>query len=267
MCGTPHVRILNVGRTADQPTEFQLSSYYTFKANVEIRCAKIWTQNMSWIIANTSMNDFEALANGTIASSGFNDWTPSKQHEGFANVVHTLIFYFTVVQQEDNVTKTAYDRGFILMRLPPLVAIISGETEITKGDTQMIVLNGSESFDPHVGPGHQELLMFHWLCRRAGEEFPSEHPLEIKVVSRPLNPPKPSRGGCFGTGVGRLDSNEPLFVLNASVLESSNATYVFKLIVTKDVRSASDEKLVEVVKGNPPEVSLKSVCYHCIIII
>ena len=40
-----------------------------------------------------------------------------------------------------------------------------------------------------------------------------------------------------------------------------------QLNVTKDVRSVSDEKLVEVVEGNPPEVSFKSVCYHCIIII
>ena len=32
----------------------------------------------------------------------------------------------------------------------------------------------------------------------------------------------------FGTDVGRLDSNEPVVVLNASVLERSNATKRYK---------------------------------------
>lgn len=131
----------------------------------------------------------------------------------------------------------------------------------------MIVFNGSEFFDFYVGLGYQELFMFYWLCRRVGEEFLFEYLFEIKVVFRFLNFFKLLCGGCFGIGVGRLDFNELLFVLNVLVLESLNVIYVFKFIVIKDVRFVSDEKLVEVVKGNFFEVLLKLVCYYCIIII
>lgn len=259
LCDTPRVRITNVGRNANQPTEVQLTSYYTFTANIELRCATIWTQNMSWIIANTSLNDFEAISNGTVVSAKTNDWTPTVHHAAFANVVHTLYFSFTVVQQEGKVTKTAYDKGYLIIRLPPLEAKISGETEITRGNKQIFILNGSESYDPHVGHGDLDTLTFYWLCKRLDEEFPTENPLAIQVVQITLSHSKASRGGCFGTGIGRLKSTEPVIMLNASVMENSTASYVFKLIVTKDVRSASDEKIVHVVEGSPPEVSLKLV--------
>ena len=76
------------------------------------------------------------------------------------------------------------------------------------------------------------------------------------MVSAPLNG-SGLNGGCFGTGVGRLESTEPVVVLNASVMKNTTASYVFQLIVTKDARTSSDRKTVHVVEGSPPEVSLK----------
>ena len=256
MCDAPRVRITNVGRTVDQAAVVQLSSYYTFQTNIEVRCAQIYTQNMSWILASPSLNDSEAILNGTIASANTSEWTLSDHHLPFAHDLHALYFVFTLVQGDNNKRENVYDKGYITIQPLPLVAIISGETEITRGNKQNIVLNGSESYDPHVGPGDLETLTFYWLCKESSEEFPTENPLEIQVVSVPLNG-SGLDGGCFGTGIGRLESTQPVVALNASVMENTTASYAFHLIVTKDARTSSDRKTVHVVEGSPPEVSLK----------
>ena len=247
-----------MGRTIDQPTVVQLSSYYTFEANIELRCAQIWAQNMSWVLADSSLNDSDAILNGTVVSTQTNEWTLADQHLAFAHVLHALYFPLTVIQG-NNVTESAYDKGYIIIRPLPLVAIISGETEITRGSNQNIILNGSESYDPHVGLGVLEGLTFYWLCKGSDEEFPTENPLEIQVAPFSFNGSEALSGGCFGTGVGRLESTEPVVVLNASAMQNSSASYVFQLIVAKDARTALDMKTVHVVEGNPPEVSLKLV--------
>ena len=256
MCDIPRVRITNVGRTVDQPAVVQLSSYYTFKTNIEVRCAQIWAQNTFWILADPLLNDPEAIMNGTIVSANTNEWTLSDHHLPFAHDLQALYFIFTIAQGGSNKTEEVYDKGYIKIEPLPLVAIISGETEITRGNKQNVILNGSKSYDPHVGRGALETLTFYWLCKKSNEQFPTENLLEIQVVSVPLHA-SGSDGGCFGTGIGRLESTEPVVVLNASVMENTNASYIFQLIVTKDARTSSDIKTVHVVEGSPPEVSLK----------
>ena len=256
MCDIPRVRITNAGRISHQPAVVQLGSYYTFETNIEVRCAQIWTQNMSWILADPSLNHSEAILNGTLVSANTNEWTLSDHHLPFAHDLYALYFLFTIVQGDSNKTENVYDKGYVIIQPLPLVAIISGETEITRGKRQNIILNGSESYDPHVGPGAIETLKFYWLCKKSNEEFPTENPFEILVVSVSLNG-SGSDGGCFGTGIGRLESTEPVVVLNASVMENTTASYFFQLIVAKDARTSSGRKTVHVVEGSPPEVSLK----------
>jgi len=233
-----------------------MSSYYAFETNIEVRCAQIWTQNMSWILASPLLNYSEAILNGTIVLTNSSKWTVSDRHLPFAHDLHALYFVFTIVQGDNNKTESVYDKGYITIEPSPLIAIISGETEITRGNKQNIILNGSKSYDPHVGPGALETLTFFWLCKKSNEEFPTENPLEIQVASVPLNG-SGSDGGCFGTGIGRLEPTEPVVALNASVMENTTASYVFQLIVAKDARTSSDIKTVHVVEGSPPEVSLR----------
>ncbi|XP_022808988.1 polycystic kidney disease protein 1-like 2 [Stylophora pistillata] len=170
-------------------------------------------------------------------------------------MVHALFFSLTIVQGSNNLTHSVFDKGYIIIRPSPLVATISGETEITRGNKQIITLNGSESYDPHLGHGALETLKFLWLCKRSDEEFPNGNSNDIQIAPIFLNDSGESHGGCFGTGVGRLEFTGPIITLNASAMNNRSASYVFKLIVTKDARWSSDSKKVHVIEGSPPEVS------------
>lgn len=233
-----------------------LSSLYTFKAEIELRCGRINSKNVSWIIADPSWNDSHAIKNGTVLWSNASDWSLTENHIALAHVLHALYLSVIVIQRE-NQTEKVFDRGYFKIRLSPLVAVIAGETEITRGNKQSFILNGSESYDPHAGPGKLDTLKFHWLCRKSHEVFPTENLLEIKIVPIPLNSTKGTSGGCFGTGIGKLETTESVVVLNASVMDSLSTSYVFKLVITKDARSSSDAKTVHVVEGDPPQVSMK----------
>ncbi|XP_020623484.1 fibrillin-2-like [Orbicella faveolata] len=105
LCDIPRVRITNVGRTVDQPAVVQLSSYYTFETNIEVRCAQIWAQNAFWILADPLLNDPEAILNGTIVSANTNEWTLSDHHLPFAHDLHALYFIFTIAQGDSNKTE------------------------------------------------------------------------------------------------------------------------------------------------------------------
>lgn len=238
------------------PTVVDLRSFCTFRGTVELRCAQVKTKNVSWIVADPSLNDSEAIKKGKVVWTKSNEWSLAEDHVPLAHALHAL-YLAVVVVQGGNQTEKIFDKGYIKILLSPLVAIISGETEITRGNKQIIILNGSQSHDPHVGPGKVDSLAFHWLCRKLHEVFPKENPLEIQNVSIPLDSTNVTGGGCFGTGIGRLESSQPVVVLNASTMDNKTASYVFKLVVTKDVRSSTDTKTVHVVEGDPPEVSMK----------
>ena len=238
------------------PTVVYLRSFYTFRATVELRCAQVKAKNISWIVADPSLNDSEAIKKGKVVWTKSNEWSLAEDHVSLGHALHAL-YLSVVVVQSGNQTEKIYDKGYIKILLSPLVGIISGETEITRGNKQIITLNGSQSYDPHVGPGKVDSLAFHWLCRKLHEVFPKENPLEIQNVSIPLDSTNVTGGGCFGTGIGRLESTEPVVVLNASIMGNITTSYVFKLVVTKDVRSSTDTKTVHVVEGDPPEVSMK----------
>ncbi|PFX12506.1 location of vulva defective 1-like [Stylophora pistillata] len=210
---------------------------------------------MSWILADPTLNNSDAILNGTVVSAEKDKWTLTDHHLQYAHMVHALFLSLTILQGSDNLTYSVFDKGYIIIRPSPLVARISGETEITRGNKQIITLNGSQSYDPHVGHGARETLKFFWLCKRSDEILPNENPNDIQIAPILLNHSGESQGGCFGTGIGRLEFKEPIITLNASVIDNTSETYVFKLIVTKDARWSSDSKKVHVIEGSPPEVS------------
>lgn len=255
MCDTPEVQIINVGRSIDSPSVVPLWSSYTFKAKIELRCGLIKTKNLTWILASPSLNSSEGVKSGVVVSKESDEWSVDESHIYLAHALNTLYLSVHVVQGKNQTEEIVYDKGYVKIILLPLVAVILGETEITRGNTQHFILNASTSYDPHECPGNFQSLRFHWLCRKSHEVFPTEIVANLPIIS--LNGSTAASGGCFNSGIGRLETTEPVVVLNVSSLADSTGSYVFKIVLSKDARTASDTKTVHVVEGDPPEVSMK----------
>ena len=125
------------------------------------------------------------------------------------------------------------DFGFLEVVLPEIVAKILGVNKAVKG-TGKIVLDASHSYDPYEMNIKDQGLVFTWLCRREEEDFSYIQSLSIdqsygrdKVL-----------GGCFGYGVGKLNTTEPTIEIDINGM-ISQSSYVFKVIVQKGNRSSS----------------------------
>ena len=125
------------------------------------------------------------------------------------------------------------DFGFLEVVLPDIVAKIRGENIAVKG-TGKIILDASDSYDPYEKNLKDQGLVFTWLCRREEEDFSSVQLLPIDQS----NGRDKVLGGCFGYGVGALNTTEPTIEIDISGM-ISQSSYVFKVIVQKDNRSSS----------------------------
>lgn len=126
-----------------------------------------------------------------------------------------------------------YDYGFLKVELPDLVAKIRGVIKAVKG-TGTIILDATDSYDPHEPTLKDQGIVFTWLCRREDEDFSNMESLPIdysygreKIL-----------GGCFGYGVGELNSTGPTVEIDINKMISQN-TFVFKVIVQKENRSST----------------------------
>lgn len=126
-----------------------------------------------------------------------------------------------------------YDYGFLKVELPDLVAKIRGVIKAVKG-TGTIILDATDSYDPHEPTLKDQGIVFTWLCRREDEDFSNMESLPIdysygreKIL-----------GGCFGYGVGELNSTGPTVEIDINKMISQN-TFVFMVIVQKENRSST----------------------------
>lgn len=144
-------------------------------------------------------------------------------------------------------------RGYFKIVKSPLRAGISGGAAVTRPINTNVTLDGSPSRDPDVEPGDHSSMQFTWLCKRRYENFPTGPTSNMTVVSPQSGP---GDGGCFGTGVGKLGSNNVTVLLDVSYM---NIWWMHdvKLIVEKDDRQASTVQEIEIVSGNPPEVTIQ----------
>ena len=126
--------------------------------------------------------------------------------------------------------------GYVTIVKSPLIASIVGGSTVSRSNGEPIMLNGSPSRDPDVKPGDHSSMAFTWLCKKQYESFPYESDVSnIPIVTPDTGPSQ--WGGCFGTGVGRLNSSDITTTLDSSKL-TVGYTYIIKLIVTKDDRQA-----------------------------
>lgn len=66
----------------------------------------------------------------------------------------------------------------------------------------------------------------------------------------------PDNGGCFKQGPGRINTNDGRLSFDTANMQI-NQTYVFKVQVRKDDRMAETTAELEIVSGDPPELTIR----------
>ncbi|XP_063164775.1 polycystin family receptor for egg jelly-like [Candoia aspera] len=146
----------------------------------------------------------------------------------------------------ENITFTESSSVFLQILESGLMAVIAGGLFRTIGISDRWSLDGSTSLDPDsVEP--LEGILFHWFCSRR----------ELDYSAMTLGPGQkchPRQLDMYWT-----HSKEPVQVVEPKTLQE-NATYYFKLVITKHNLSAHTFQAVHVLPGSVPVLSI--VCFE-----
>ena len=197
----------------------------------------VLASTLEWrIISQTELGNSEP-AEGTLVSQGTTDWTINRRSipAGIYQVKFTASY--KIGAPEFPQTRAAFDFGFIEVTAAPVKAIIEGGSSVRWGSIDPVTVDGSLSYDGDIGPGNNSGLNFAWSC------FQSEDNASLS-------------NNCFGSFVEHEDTISTSITIDAGVLVAGKS-YVIRLTVSKDERSAFAEMSFELASGEVPQVALR----------
>ena len=254
-CTPPEVSILNLSDDVPSAAAILRSKDFIVEANTGSPHCNTKTPQFQWLLFKLQWDDsLGSLEEGIgtelqSTANGF-EWHLQKRHLVYG--VYRVVVKVTMAGDPEGLTT---DEGYFNITKSPLVAEIAGGSKITRGIGTAVGLNGALSRDPDVEPGNYSLMQFTWLCKNQQESFPNVSLATLPVVTESSGP---GNGGCFGTGIGRLDSSDITLTLETSKM-TAGELYDVKLVVTKDDREADFTQEIEIVNGDPPEVTIRYV--------
>ena len=236
-CSCPPATVnLNLSKTLDQAKVLFASDTIDFKVQVtHSNCSSSAQLKSYWHVTKATLESrtFYSFLPGT-AETDKPVWStrlvPGLDSYVFVSYVLKMLPQYSVI---------GYDYGYVLLLEGTPVANISGVSDAYKGEGK-IVLNGSQSYDPH--PDKAGPLTFTWFCRRRQETLPRND--SFPVVDAPSGETSAS-GGCYGYGPGRLSGNENVLVVDVDKMEEEE-TYVFELVVSNSLKSSKAVHLLTV---------------------
>ena len=248
-CSNPEVRIINLERTNPaRATRLLRSSSYIVQTSTRINCPIAGETLFNWSYFKVNPNNkLDSIV--LVPNVKGPEWSiPPRSLD-----IGLYLVQFSVRKRKDYVG-SGVALGFVEIVPSELVVAISGGSSVKRGAKKPIDLDASPSQDPDVDPGNYAGMAFTWACKKAREVFPG--PLTTLPVVYPPPQGTPGGGGCYGTGIGRIQSTLP----NASLAAANMAvgqTYTVALAITKGSRSATTEQMIHLIAGDPPVISLK----------
>ncbi|PFX34734.1 Protein sidekick-1, partial [Stylophora pistillata] len=147
-----------------------------------------------------------------------------------------------------------FSEGYIRAVESPLVAHIAGGTKVKRGFNKTLVFNASLSRDPDsFQPPHG--LRFTWVCRDSSQKY-SDDLLEMPVALPSPSEASSDRGGCYGTGAGKIGGNDSIVRIESGYM-TENSSYFITVVVDKHPKRAYFTQEVVISPGDPPKVEIR----------
>ncbi|XP_023932388.1 uncharacterized protein LOC106168381 [Lingula anatina] len=252
-------------RVVHMKDSFQLTGITVIKCQVTLLNDKQWTLEE---VDGTTGDTIRTIDISSIPSAMSEEIVLPKRYLPYG----VYKFTFTVQMRRDQFPEgDIFERStatHVRVSESPLVVVVldGGLTKVKRGHGRNITLSpGVYSKDPDLDPtADQGLTQFEYFCRQVGEEFVLTSPTGVIPwdISRAnpsspfTSPPAPNQGGCFGNGPGALNiTSGELSFSTGTMLE--NITYEFIVIVAKGDRKGYASLLVELVSGDPPELTMR----------
>ena len=118
-----------------------------------------------------------------------------------------------------------YDFGYVRIILVPLEVNLIGPHTAIRGNTSLVLLDASKSYDPDYRYKKTEGLIFSWYCKQDVETFDSQEASSHEHGN--------GTDGCYGDGPGKINNSLTFLVVEVDKMKG-NRTYVFEVVVQKE---------------------------------
>ena len=198
--------------------------------------ATILESVLEWRLVSEAQLAASESAEGTLVSQGTAEWIIGKR--SVVAGIYQVKFSALIKIGDPSAPRTlqAFDYGFIESIAGPVRAIIDGGSSVRWGSTETVTVDGSLSYDGDIGPGTHTGLNFTWSCADLVDNTSMSY-------------------DCFGSFTNE-NVNSTATSIDTSQL-TVGKTYVLRLTVTKDKRSAFAEMSFEIAAGEIPQVTLR----------
>ena len=230
---SPMVTIRGPGETIVAPRSHRSSEAIRFESEVSLECIGIISTSFTWKVYKLANNETHDITNSlpTVNSRQL-DLTPGLLEVGLYQVwINATIEDYTV-----------YDIVFISIEPSPLVLILEGGSSKTVGNAHHLVLDAlKSSHDPDDRAGNASSWTFNWSCQK---------------VSNYSQSPPPNPHPCDNLSWNQLNFTDAVIGLDPTEL-IPGAKYIFRVEAALGSRTASYEQTVEIVDGEPPQISIR----------
>ena len=229
------VIIRNISKDKNHPTTINRAAKSVQEAMIQglPKGASILEGSFQWRLLSEAELVASESAEGTLVSQGSVEWNINRRI--IPSGIYQIKFTASVQIGDPAAPQTlqAFDYGFIESIPGPILAIIDGGSSVRWGSPENVTVDGSLSYDGDIGPGTHTGLNFTWSC--------SLH----NSISY----------SCFGAFANE-NANTTAITINTEKLLRGNS-YVLKLTVSKDTRSAFAEMKFEIAYGEVPQVVIR----------
>ncbi|XP_068248147.1 uncharacterized protein [Palaemon carinicauda] len=268
-CKYPLVKIFGRGQDVEAPQVTTVSEQVVVEAMVKVNCEYSDRASFTWSLWKTvtkgeSLGSYRnTLMNGSL-SRDVRTLQPKVVFPPHYFAPDTLYNVSLSVVMLDMPEITTTDSFYIYVKSRPLeINFLNGNARAIGYNKMYTIDVVSKSRDPDAPLGLQRdfsTWRFVWLCYRKGE--PELHPDYSPLIDLPVRPVNITvyndRGGCFGSGPGRLNVSDTKNVLHFNSRNSPlNNTLIFVVHVTTPTKTKKAYQRVEICKGDPPEIVIR----------
>lgn len=271
-CKYPILELFGSGLDPEDPMATSAHKQVVVEASVKLNCQFSKLASFTWSLYLTSLKDGaigiynNELLNASLSRDTTKFQRSVKFHAHYFIPGNLYNVSLTVIMTEMPEIYRTISMYIYVKPRPLFTAFASGTQRVIGYNKPYVVDIASKSYDPDEvkasgsSESSKKKWRYIWSCYREGE--PRPNPTVAPVIAIPTQLQNITllidKGGCFGTGPGKLDVPDTNGSLSLNTNYSPlNAVMVIEVVINTGIKTAIAQHRLQISPGDPPAINIR----------